>query len=172
MRNMAALGMAMIAASAQGAGFEDIARLESRVASALGAGVGMPGGAAAPIDRRLRLLSCPDDVLIDPPVGGAVAVRCQAVGWRIRVPLMRDTAAPATTIVARAPAGQRAAAVIRRGDPVELRATTTGFTVSTQVVAQEDGAPGQRIRVKSEGKPGPMIVEVVDFGLVRVPGLK
>ncbi|WP_294389967.1 flagella basal body P-ring formation protein FlgA [uncultured Sphingomonas sp.] len=166
--------LALLAAPATAAPFQNIDALEARVINALGAGVGEPGGPAAPIDRRLKLATCPTSVQIDPPAMGAVALRCAATGWRIRVPLMRLQGAPAgmmTTAMTNA-APIRAEPVVRRGDPVDLIADTPGFTVSVSAMAQEDGAPGARIRIKTDSQKGPIFAEVVDAGLVKLPGFK
>lgn len=141
---------------------QDIAALEARLLTALDAGIGEPGGPAAPIDRRLKLAPCPNPVAIDPPALGAVALRCPAVGWRIRVPLVRATTAAAV----------KAAPVVRRGDPVEIVAESVSFSVSAQAIAQEDGAAGERIRVKTDPKSPIIFAEVVDMGLVRVSAFK
>lgn len=155
-------------------GFEDIARLESRVVAALDADVGAPGGPVAHIDKRLKLQSCPVPVTIDPPALGALPLRCEPLGWRIRVPLQRVGQAAAAPVTYAAYAATPAAAqpqtppVIKRGDPVELRADASGFTVSAQAVAQEDGRAGGKVRVKTDPR-GPVIIgDVVDTGLVRV----
>jgi flagella basal body P-ring formation protein FlgA len=160
-------------AAADAYGFEDLARLQGRLVGALDADVGQPGGPVAPIDRRLKLKACPANVTIDPPALGAVALRCEPLGWRIRVPLVRL----AGTAPAMASAGSYAPAqpmqpmqpaLIKRGDPVELVAASSGFSVSTDAVAQEDGRLGGRIRVKPDQR-GPIVIgEVVDSGRVRV----
>jgi len=149
---------------AAAAPFQDVNTLETRLVAALGAGIGEPGGPAAPIDRRLMLQKCPSNVAIDPPVMGAVALRCPALGWRIRVPLARLAGPVAMTA--------RVAPVIRRGDPVDLVADSAGFTVSVSATAQEDGIPGNRIRVVTDGKSQPIFAEVIDAGRVRLPGFK
>jgi len=150
--------------AAAAATFQDVSALETRLITALGAGVGEPGGPAAPIDRRLMLQKCPTNVAIDPPALGAVALRCAALGWRIRVPLARLTTAAAMTA--------RAEPVIRRGDPVDLVADSGGFSVSVSATAQEDGVPGSRIRVLTDAKNRPIFAEVIDAGRVRLPGFK
>jgi flagella basal body P-ring formation protein FlgA len=66
----------------------------------------------------------------------------------------------------------KATPLVRKGDPVELFVETGSFSVSTNTVAQEDGAMGDRIRVRSDPKAPVMIAEVVDGGRVRVPGFK
>jgi flagella basal body P-ring formation protein FlgA len=153
-------------AQAQTAAFENINTLEARLVAALGADIGTPGGPVAPIDRRLKLARCPAPATIDPPALGAIAIRCEAIGWRIRVPLDRGGATAA------APMAAKATPLVRKGDPVELFVETGSFSVSTNTVAQEDGAMGDRIRVRSDPKAPVMIAEVVDGGRVRVPGFK
>lgn len=168
-----ASALAFAAATSAFAAVQDTAALDRRIANALGAEIGQPGGASAPIDPRLRLAQCPQPVTIDPPVVGALAVRCQALGWRIRVPLTRFATMPGG-ITQAAMAQAKPEPVIRRGDPVDLVAGSPSFQVSVAAVAQEDGAPGARIRVKTDGdgKPGKQIVfaEVIDAGKVRLPG--
>ena len=149
--------------------FQNIPALESRVVGALGAAIGEPGGPAAPIDRRLKLAQCPTNVAIDPPVMGAIALRCPGAGWRIRVPLARLGGAVQQAAYS---APVKAEPVIRRGDPVDLVAEQAGFSVSVSAVAQEDGALGSRIRVKTDGKNTFIFAEVIDAGLVRLPGFK
>jgi flagella basal body P-ring formation protein FlgA len=160
--------LALLAAPAAAAPFQNIDALETRLINALGAGIGEPGGPATPIDRRLKLATCPGAVQIDPPAMGAVALRCAAANWRIRVPITRlaGTQANAGAI------GTKADLVVRRGDPVDLVAETGGFSVSVAATAQEDGAPGSRIRVKADGRNGPVFAEVIDAGRVRLPGFK
>jgi len=145
-------------------GFQNLDALETRLGNALGASVGEVGGAAAPLDRRLKLAACPQSVTIEPPVMGAVTLACQPLGWRIRVPLKRLSNAASQGFAA---AGS--APVIKRGDPVELVAERDGFTVTTQAVAQEDGVAGGRIRLKSDPKSPIVIAEVVDMGRARIP---
>ena len=94
-RRIAVLG-ALIAAPALAAPqFEDLDLLEARITATLGAGIGQPGGPARPIDRRLRLAACPGPVSVEAPTLGAATVRCEQLGWRIRVPVTRDDSAQA-----------------------------------------------------------------------------
>jgi len=162
------LACALAAPAVAQPGLQDLDALERRLVIALGADIGQPGGPVAPLDRRLRLMACPSDVLIEPPVLNAATLRCAQIGWRIRVPLTRS-AGVAQASVAAAPT-QRAAPVIRRGDPVEIRAVTGSIVVSQAAVAQQDGAPGDRIRVRTDARADPIVVEVVDSGIVRLPG--
>ena len=155
----------MVGTAANAQGFEDISMLEMRLTAALGAGVGEPGGPSRPIDRRLKLAPCPQPASFEPPALGAATVRCEPLGWRIRVPLVR-TAAAAQAL------GERAEPIIRRGDQVELTASSGSFTVSTVAVAEQDGALGDRIRVRSEGRKGAVIGVVTEDGRVSLPGFK
>lgn len=162
-RRLVLIGAAM-AAPAAGQGFENLDRLEEQVVAMLGAGIGEPGGPARPIDRRLRLQACPQPATLDEPAMGAVAVRCESVGWRIRVPLTGDSAA------ARTAAAVRRQPLIRRGDQVEVVAIAAGFTVSTRGVAEQDGAEGDRVRVRTERRDSPLIGQVLADGRIALPG--
>ncbi len=150
-------------------GFENLEMLDNRVAAALGANIGEPGGATTPIDRRLRLQACPQNVEIGEPIAGALAVRCAPLGWRIRVSVVG--AAQAEPTMARSSQTQaRPTPVVRRGDQIELVAIANGFTVSTLATAQQDGAPGDRIRVRTERRSAPVIGQVLEDGRVALPG--
>lgn len=164
-------------AATDAAGFEDLAKLEGRVIGALDADIGTPGGPVTHIDRRLKLQPCPETVAIDPPALGAVALRCESLGWRIRVPLVKSpnaqAVANATAVGNTSPAAiyqpsqPTTPPLIKRGDPVQLIAGDGGFTVSTTAVAQEDGRLGGRIRVKPSDKGQIVIGMVEDSGRVR-----
>jgi flagella basal body P-ring formation protein FlgA len=156
---------AFCAAPATAQGFQDLEVLEARVTGALGADVGAPGGPAYPIDRRLKLAACPAPVTVDAPAMNAVAVRCEPLGWRIRVPVLaaeQSASAPRAKIQP----------VVRKGDQVEVVAGGASFTVSTLAIAEQDGAPGDRIRVRSDRKSAPVIGEVTDDGRISLPGFK
>jgi flagella basal body P-ring formation protein FlgA len=157
--------MLLVGTTANAQGFEDIGMLEMRLTAALGAGVGQAGGPSRPIDRRLKLAPCPQPASFEPPALGAATIRCEPLGWRIRVPLVRTAAA------AQAP-GERAEPIVRKGDQVELTASSGSFTVSTVAVAEQDGALGDRIRVRSEGRKGAVIGVVTEDGRVSLPGFK
>ena len=149
-----------LAAPAAAGSFEDLDRLEARVIAAVGAGIGEPGGPARPIDRRLRLAACPSAPMVTMPLSGAATLTCEALGWRIHVPLAR------VAIVERA--HEKPEPVIRKGDQVEVVAQGGAFTVSTIAVAQQDGAPGDRIRLRGDAKAAPFFAEVDAPGRVVV----
>jgi flagella basal body P-ring formation protein FlgA len=175
-----ALGSAAAPALAQQK-FENLDRIDSLVAMTVGANPGEPGGPIAPVDRRLRLAACPTTPNVDGPVFGAAIVKCDALGWRIRVPLVAGGAAGASGPVPYAAsrvsprmAVQRAVtreAVVKRGDPVQLTAGNSSFSISRAMVADEDGAIGETIRVREDKKSPPILAQVVDMGVVRIPGI-
>lgn len=154
-------GLANMPTQSQTQRFEDINGLEALVIARIGAAVGQPGGPVAPIDRRLKLAACPGTPVIEGPVMGAAVVRCEAIGWRIRVPL-RAAIMPA--------AAARSAMLVRKGDPVEMVAQGSSFSVSTQMMADEDGGRGDMIRVRADRKSAPVVARVVDVGVVSAPG--
>lgn len=59
---------------------------------------------------------------------------------------------------------------MKKGDPVQLMAGNASFSVSRMMVADEDGTVGQTIRVREDKKAAPILAQVVDMGIVRVPG--
>jgi flagellar basal body P-ring formation protein FlgA len=137
MYRLAALLLAIpVALPAQG--FEDVDLLDRRIAVALGGTAGDAGVLAQPVDRRLKLARCPDAATIEPPVMGAVTVRCAALGWRMRVPL-----------IAPAAGAQQGEVLVRRGDAVDLTFAGAGFAIATTATAMEDGRMGGPVRVKS-----------------------
>lgn len=158
--------------------FENLDRIDSLVAMTVGANLGEPGGPAAPVDRRLRLAACPATPTVEGPVFGAAMVKCDALGWRIRVPLVAGAAAAASGPVPGASRFIRAApaapkqTVVRKGDPVQLTAGNSVFSVSRIMVADEDGAVGETIRVREDKKSTPIFAQVVEMGVVQIPGFK
>ncbi|MFC3442685.1 flagella basal body P-ring formation protein FlgA [Sphingobium rhizovicinum] len=160
--------------------FENLDRIDSLVAMTVGANLGEPGGPAAPVDRRLRLAACPTTPTVEGPVFGAAMVQCASLGWRIRVPLVAGGAAAASGPLPRTAAANRftrpAAPVapkeniVRKGDPVQLMAGNAAFSVSRMMVADEDGAVGETIRVREDKKSAPVFAQVVEMGVVRIPG--
>jgi flagellar basal body P-ring formation protein FlgA len=71
-------------------------------------------------------------------VGGSVIIRCPALGWRVRVPVKPS---PALT--------ESGETVIRKGEMVECVSGGPGFAVSAMMLALDDAAAGQPVRVKS-----------------------
>ncbi|ABQ67639.1 hypothetical protein Swit_1274 [Rhizorhabdus wittichii RW1] len=154
---------------------QDLGQLERMVVASVGADVGMPGGPLAPIDRRMRLAACPGAIQIDPPGTSSVTVRCTTSGWRLRVPLMR--AAMAMNASATMGGGNdgttaSANAAVRKGDPVQLVAQGSSFSISVDATAMEDADIGRRVRVATNSKGSTIFAEVIDVGRVRLIGFK
>ena len=152
--------------------FENLDRLDGLVAMTVGANIGEPGGPIAPVDRRLRLAACPVTPSVEGPTFGAAIVKCDSVGWRIRVPLSGGGGAAAAPVarygVAARPAQRDL--VVKRGDPVQLLAGNASFSVSRAMIADEDGAVGDTIRVREDKRSTPVLAQVVEMGTVRIPG--
>ena len=162
---------ALLLAAPAAAAFQDLSALDRQVAIRLGADVGAPGGAAGPIDRRLRLAACPQAPVVEPGVAGTVTVRCAALGWRLRVLTNGGAGAPAEAAAFASPRMQ-ARPVIRRGDPVQMSVETDNFAITVEAVAEQDGAPGDRIRVRTDQKSAPRMAQVVDAGRVTIAGYR
>ena len=165
--------LALLLATPATAAFQDLTALDRQVAIKLGADVGEPGGAAGPIDRRLRLAACPQAPLVEPGLAGTVTVRCAALGWRLRVLTNGGAVAPVAASGTPFSAPRlHAQAVIRRGDPVQMSVETESFAITLEAVADQDGAPGDRIRVRTDEKSGPRMAQVVDAGRVTIAGFR
>ena len=142
-----------IAALAAAPAFEDLDRLDASIVTVLATN---GGGQALPVDRRLRLRRCPAPAHVEPANDGTLSVRCEALGWRIRVPVqgtaLADTGRP----------------VIRRGDVVELLVGGAGFNVVTSAIAMEDGRAGGAVRVKPSTGPAVVTAQIVRAGVVSI----
>ncbi len=49
-------------------------------------------------------------------------------------------------------------------------AGNASFSVSRMMIADEDGAIGETIRVREDKKSSPVLAQIVDMGVVRIPG--
>ena len=152
---------------AQAGTLVDPAAIEGEVARFTGAGTGQPGGAALPIDRRLRLARCAAPLALSGR--GArqdmVTEQCPG-GWRLFVALAGSAQATVASPVIGPP-------VIARGDAVTIVVRGDGYSVSQGGEALEGGAPGAWIRVRA-GEKGPgdrngaLRARVVRPGLVEM----
>lgn len=144
----------------------DLAAIDREVARFTNAAQGQAGGAALPLDRRLRLASCTvphalgwyggrqDTVEVACPVAG---------GWKLYVPLVgTGRAAPG------APAAASATAyAITRGDQVTISVRGEGFAVSQPGQALESGAAGAWIKVRGASQGAQVLrARVLRPGLV------
>lgn len=143
--------VALFPGTAIAGAFHDPAAIDARIVAAL-AGSGVT---ARPVDRRLKLATCPEPLRVDPPALGAVAVHCASVNWRIRV-LVDNNATTATPLL------------IKRGDPVSVNFVAPGFSITTSGIAESEARAGERVRVRVEQKADPIMGEAIDVGSVRV----
>jgi flagellar basal body P-ring formation protein FlgA len=127
--------------------FENLEALDQRVIAVT--------ADAQPIDKRLKLAQCPQTPIIAPPAGGSVVVRCPAKGWRLRVPV--DT---------RHAISDRSEIFVHKGQMVEAISEGSGFSVSTNMIAVEDGSEGETIRVKSPSSSVQTTATVKSRGIV------
>jgi flagella basal body P-ring formation protein FlgA len=158
-----ALALIFVAA----APFADLDAVDSQVAHFTGAGIGQPGGAAAPADRRLRLQPCRTPLQLGwhGPRRDTVVVQCPDMGsWRLYVPINGGGGG-----------GQAALPAVNRGDAVTIAVKGPGFTVSQPGEAMEGGAVGAWIKVRTVSvtpRPGAtdaMRAQIVRPGLVSIP---
>lgn len=151
------------AAAAQATGFHDLVAIDAAVARFTGAGIGVPGGANLPVDRRMRLAPCyaplslswygtrQDNVLVQCPDAG---------GWRLFVAVSGNT---------RQGTGPVAPPAVARGEAVTIAVSGEGFSVSQSGEAMEAGAVGAWIRVRTSAKSTPIRAQIARPGLVVVP---
>lgn len=133
--------------------FADLAAIDHAVS-------GFAGGAAIPVDRRLRLDSCGSPLALSwrTQRRDTVLVECpDAGGWRLFVPVNIGSG------------NEAAAPVINRGDAVTIAVAGAGFSVSQPGEAMESGAVGSWIRVRNTVRGQAMRAQVVRPGMVAVP---
>lgn len=144
----------------QAAPLTDLAMIDNAVAAFTGQPIGVPGGAAQPVDRRLRLAGCTAPLALSwyGAAQTSVLVSCPDMGgWRVFVPVKearRD--APAAIAVA-------------RGEGVTVTVAGDGFSVSQPGEALDAGAVGAWIRVRTSARGDPLRARIVRPGLVELP---
>lgn len=146
---------AILLATGAASPVEDVARLESRAAEKLGVAVAEPGGMARPLDRRIRLASCP--VAADIAVSERqVRFACPAKGWQFTVPRIAEAGSAEQAVM------------VRRGQPVTVRMTGPGFTVLRSGIVQQDAALGASVAVRLDSKSPPVGAVVSGPSEVRI----
>lgn len=158
---LAALTLAPLPALA--APLTDLSAIDTAVAAFTGQQIGVPGGAAQPVDRRLRLAACSAPLALSwyGTAQTSVLVRCpDAGGWRVFVPVSAARVAPP---------GAPAAMAVARGEGVTVMVAGNGFSVSQPGEALEAGALGAWIRVRTAAKADPLRARIVRPGLVELP---
>lgn len=141
-------------------GATNLAAIDTAVAAFTGQPIGVPGGAAQPVDRRLRLAACaaPFALVWHGTAQTSVLVSCpDAGGWRIFVP------------VTQARREEPAAIAVARGEGVTITVAGEGFSVSQPGEALDAGAVGAWIRVRTSAKADPVRARILRPGLVELP---
>lgn len=140
--------------------YADLAAIERAVEQFTGVPQGVTGGAAMPIDRRLRLAPCRTALALGwyGTRRDTVEVACPvAGGWKLYVPLAKFAADAATV------------PLIARGDAVTVTVRGDGFAVSQPGEAMEAGAEGAWIKVRTLGPNAPVLrARVLRPGLVGI----
>lgn len=159
-RTLLPLAALAIAAPALAQSHADLAAVDRAVEQFTAVPQGLPGGAALPVDRRLRLAPC--GIPLATRWYGArqdtVEVSCPGPGgWRLFVPLAgkgrNEAAAPA----------------IMRGDAVSIAVSGDGFTVAQRGEALESGPVGAWIKVRTANPGAPALrARVIRPGLVGI----
>jgi flagella basal body P-ring formation protein FlgA len=150
----------MAPARAHAAGFADPALIDAEVMRFTGLPTGTSGGAAQPVDRRLKLAACANPLSLGWYAGrrDTVLVQCPGLGgWRLFVPVLQG-----------APGAAEGPAVLR-GEAVTIAVSGEGFSVSQPGEALEAGAVGAWIRVRTASAGAqPLRARIVRPGLVAV----
>jgi flagella basal body P-ring formation protein FlgA len=135
------------------------------VAGFTGAGIGQPGGARLPVDRRMKLAPCEMPLALEYYGRGrdSVLVRCPvAGGWRIYVPVANPGANSGGNAASGAP-------IVARGESVAISVRGRGFSLSRQGEAMDGGAEGEWIRVRPAGpRTDPIRARILRPGVVTL----
>lgn len=167
MKRLILPALTCMTAPALAAPHTDLAAIDRAVEAFTGMPIGAPGGAAMPVDRRLRLAGCQVPLALSwhGTRRDSVLVQCpDAGGWRLYVP-----------IAAAGAGGAAEAPAISRGDAITVAVTGAGFAVSQPGEAMDSGAVGAWIRVRAvstgsgAARAQPMRAQVIRPGLVGIP---
>lgn len=140
--------------------WQAIDTLTATVANAL-------GRTAVPIDRRIKLARCPEPATVTAIDSSTLAVRCEPLGWRLRVAMTggEGNASPIAASLARpAPA----APVVRRGDNVRVTIDTPSYSISYAAVAAEDGRVGETIALHGSDRKSTLSATVTGPGRAQI----
>lgn len=160
-RTLAPLVLMLLPLPVLAAGLADPAAIDREIAAFTGQPVGAPGGAAHPVDRRLRLAACAAPLALSWHGDDHTSVMVQCPdpgGWH----LYAAVAAAARQSAAAAP-------VVERGQVVTVAITGENFAVSQSAEAMDSGPVGAWIRVRVGPRADPVQAQVVRPGLVELP---
>lgn len=163
-----AFGIAMVVPVEAATPIVDHNALDLAIQRFTGFAQGAPGGAAAPIDRRLRLMPCGSDVRLSwrSLRRDTVVLECGVgAGWKVFVPVVPTNAVMGGGAVV----AEAGALAIARGDVVTIEVKGTGFSISQGGQAMEAGAVGSWIRIKTAGKGEVLTCQIMRRGLVSMP---
>lgn len=143
----------------------DAGEIDRAVMEFTGAGIGQPGGARLPVDRRMRLNACGAPLQLEwyGANRDSVQVHCPDAGWRIYVAVAQNGNGGQF--------GQGGGeVVVSRGETVAIVIEGGGFSLSRQAVALEEGRIGAWIKVRpaQDSKAEPVRAQVVRPGQVAV----
>ncbi len=159
-RKLVLISALAAAPAAAQSGYVDLAAVDRAVDQFTGVPQGAPGGAALPIDRRLKLAPCRTALALGwyGARRDTVEVACpMAGGWKLYVPLAGSAI------------GAAAAPLITRGDAITVAVRGDGFAVSQPGEAMESGAEGAWIKVRTLGPNAPVLrAKVLRPGLVGI----
>ena len=150
----------LLAAPAFANDFEDFDRLDARIAEL----AAVTGEKADAIDRRIKLARCPEAPALEKGGIGMIAIRCPALGWRLRVSTNAAPANPAThgkVQIAETP-------VVRKGEAVNVMVVGDDFSISYVATAMDDGAVGSSVRVKFSTQGAFLTAKVTAPGKVQM----
>lgn len=154
-----AVGLALAPAARAQVASEDWQAIDTLTQTVAGA----MGRTATPIDRRIKLARCPEQATVTPIDAQTLAVRCQSLGWRLRVPMTGGAVtAPASL------AAPSSAPAIRRGDNVRVTIDSANFSVSYSAVATQDGRIGETIALRGNDAKNMLGAVVTGPGRARI----
>lgn len=140
--------------------FTSPVQIDHAVESFTGQPAGTIGGARSRADQRLKLAACsnPLSVTWHGNLQNTVRVACEGRSpWHIFM------------AVRAAPKAAKAAKVIQRGDSVTIAVEGRGFSVRRPGEAQQAGAIGDWISVRTGRKAKPISAKIIRPGLVVIP---
>ncbi|MDO7841499.1 flagella basal body P-ring formation protein FlgA [Sphingomonas immobilis] len=173
MMRLLILPLLLAASPAFAAPFQDTAAIDRGVAAFTGAAIGAEGGAQSRVDDRLKLAACPMvSMAWRSDRHDTVVVTCTGPDWRLFVPVLAPTPAPAAprAMAAVAVAPPKPVIVIKRGDPVMISAGLPGFQIMREGIAMGDAAQGNRFLVKVDDSRNGVQAIAVEQGRATLPG--
>lgn len=142
--------------------FTNLAAIDREVAQFTGAEIGAPGGARKPVDRRLQLPKCGQDLILDwhGSMSNTVKVICPDKGsWGIFVAIR----APQRTLPD--------APLIKGGDLINIVVQSDRVSTSRVGEAMDNGAVGDWIRVRPQNGGDPLRGRIMRPGIVLIPAI-